>query len=74
MPELSTGTMVERAKCEQLERVVIGNNEKFIQVKVQLPLREKEVLIDFLKKKISMCLHRMLTRPLGWIQTLFVTI
>ena len=54
MPELFTGTMAERAKCEQLERVVIGNNdEKFIQVRVQLPPREKEELIDFLRKNID---------------------
>ena len=39
----------EGVKCEQVERVVIGDNEeKFFQVGVQLPPREKEELIDFL--------------------------
>jgi len=41
-------------KCEQLERVVIGDDrEKFFQVGVQLPPREKEKLIDFLRKNIN---------------------
>ena len=71
---LSTQAMVEGAKCEQLEKVVIGNNEeKFFQVRVQLSPREKEELVDFLKK-ILMYLHEAHTRPLGWIQTSFVTI
>ena len=42
------------AKCEKLERVVIGNNEeKFFQVGVQLPHRERQELIDFLRKNID---------------------
>ena len=45
--------MVEGAKCKQLEKVIIGNDEeKFFQVGVQLPPREKEELIDFLRKNI----------------------
>ena len=40
--------------CEQLERIVIGDDEeKFFQVGVQLPPREKEELIDFLKRNIN---------------------
>ena len=51
---LSTKAMVEGAKCEQLEKVVIGNNEeKFFQVRVQLSPREKEELVDFLRKNID---------------------
>ena len=54
MPELSPGAVVEGAKFEQLEKIVIGNDEeKFFQVIVQLPPREKEELINFLKKNID---------------------
>ena len=46
--------MAKEAKCKQLEKVVISNDEeKFFQAGVQLPLREKEELIDFLKKNID---------------------
>ena len=52
--ELSTGTMVEGAKCEQMEKIVIGkNNVKFFQAGVQLPHWKKEEPIDFLKKNID---------------------
>ena len=38
----------------ELERVVIGNDEeKFVQVGVQLPPREKQELIDFFRKNID---------------------
>ena len=41
-------------KCEQLERIVIGDDEeRLFQVRVQLPPREKEELIDFLRKIID---------------------
>jgi len=37
-----------------LERVVIGDDEeKFFQVRVQLSLRERQKLIDFLRKNID---------------------
>ena len=66
--------MAEGAKCEQLEKIVIGkNNVKFFQAGVQLPHWKKEEPIDFLKKNIDVFAWN-LTRPLGWIQTLFVTI
>ena len=46
--------MVEGAKCKQLDKVVIGDDEeKFFQVGVQLPPREREELIDFLRKNID---------------------
>ena len=45
MLELSSGAAAEGAKCEQLEKNVIGNDkEKFFWVGVQLPPREKEEL------------------------------
>ena len=51
---LFTEAVAEVVKCEQLEKVVIGDNkEKFFQVKVQLPSRERQELIDFLKKYID---------------------
>ena len=47
-------TAVEEAKCEDLEKVVIGDtSEKFFQVVVQLPHREKEELVEFLKRNID---------------------
>ena len=52
---LSTKVEEKREKCEQLERVVISDDkEKFFQVRVQLPHRERQELIDFLKKIIDM--------------------
>ena len=54
MTELSPGAATKGAKCEQLEKIVIGNDvEKFFQVGVQLPPREKEKLIGFLRKNIA---------------------
>ena len=44
----------EEAKCEDLEKVVIGGDpEKFFQVGAQLPPQEKEELIEFLKRNID---------------------
>ena len=40
-------------KCEDLEKVVVGDDpEKFFQVKAQLPPREMEELIEFLRRNI----------------------
>ena len=51
---LPTNIVVERAKCKQLDKVVIGDDEeKFFQVGVQLPPWEREELIDFLRKNID---------------------
>ena len=50
----STNVMVEEARCEELEKVIIGENEgKFFQVRVQLPPWEKEELIGFLMRNID---------------------
>ena len=57
---LSTEVEEKREKCEQLERVVISDDkEKFFQVRVQLPHRERQELIDFLKKIIDMFTQNM---------------
>ena len=43
------------AKCEELERIVVDDDlEKFFQVRAQLPHREKEKLIMFLKMNIDL--------------------
>ena len=47
-------TAVDEAKCEDLEKLVIGDtSEKFFQVGAQLPLQEKEELVEFLKRNID---------------------
>ena len=47
-------TAAEEAKCEDLERVVIGGDaEKFFQVGAMLPPQEKEELVEFLKRNID---------------------
>jgi len=44
----------EEAKCEDLEKVVVGDDpEKFFQVGVQLPLQEKEELIESLRENAN---------------------
>ena len=41
-------------KCEDLERVVIGDDlEKFFQVGIQMPLLEKEQLVEFLRRNVD---------------------
>ena len=42
--------LAEKAKCEDLEEMVVGDDpEKFFQVRTQLPPQEKKELIDFLR-------------------------
>ena len=46
--------VVEGAKCEELEKIVIDDDEeKFFQVGVQLPPWEKEELVVFLRKNVD---------------------
>ena len=41
-------------KCEDLERVIVGDDlEKFFQVGAQLPLQEREQLVEFLRKNVD---------------------
>ena len=43
--------LAEKAKCEDLEEMVVGDDpEKFFQVRTQLPPQEKKELIDFLRE------------------------
>ena len=44
----------EGVKCEELEKIIVDDDsKKFFQVGAQLPPREKEELIVFLKKNID---------------------
>ena len=44
----------EEAKCEHLEKVIIGNDqEKFFHVGSQLPPQEREELIGFLRRNVD---------------------
>ena len=44
----------EEAKCEDLETVVVGDDlKKLFQVGAQLPLQEKEELVEFLKRNVD---------------------
>ena len=50
----SMDAMLEGASCEEIEKVVIGNNkEKFFQVGDQLHPQEKQELTVFLRKNIN---------------------
>ena len=51
---LSIDKLVEDAKCEDLVKVVIGDDpEIFFQIGSQLPHQEREELIEFLKRNID---------------------
>ena len=51
---MSIDKPAENAKCEDLVKVVIGDDpEKFFQIGSQLPHQEREELIEFLKKNID---------------------
>ena len=41
-------------KCEDLEKVVVRDDpERFFQVGAQIPLQEKEQLVDLLRKNVD---------------------
>ena len=53
-PESPIGTPAKEAECEDLEKVIIGDDpERFFQVRSQLPPWEKEGLIGFLRKNVD---------------------
>ena len=61
---LSTNVVSKGAKCEKLEKIVIDDDlEKFFQVGAQLPPREKEELIMFLKRNIDVFAWSALEAP-----------
>ena len=44
----------KEAKCEDLEKVVVGDNpEKFFQVEAQIPPQKKGELVKFLKRNVD---------------------
>ena len=44
----------DEAKYEDLEKIFVGDDpEKFFQVGAQIPLQEKEELVDFLKRNVD---------------------
>lgn len=55
----------EEAKCEDLEKVVIGDDlKRFFQIGAQLPPQEKEELVEFLRRNVDVS-HGTLMRPQG---------
>ena len=51
---MSINKLAEDAKCEDLVKVVIGDDpEKIFQIGSQLPHQEKEELIEFLKRNVD---------------------
>ena len=51
---MSIDKLAEDAKCEDLVKVVIGDDpEKFFQIGFQLPHQEREKLIEFLKRNVD---------------------
>ena len=46
--------LADEVKCEDLENVVVGDNpEKFFQIGAQMPLLEKEQLVDLLRRNVD---------------------
>ena len=55
---------LEGAKCEELERIDVDvDSDKLFQVEAQLPPREKEELIVFLKRDIDVFAWRAYKAP-----------
>ena len=46
--------LADEVKCEDLEKVVIGDDpERFFQIGAQIPLQEKEQLVDLLRRNVD---------------------
>ena len=61
----------EDAKCEDLEKFVVGDDpEKFFQVEAQLPLQEKEKLVEFLKRNVYVFAWNAYKTP--WVNPNFI--
>ena len=44
----------DEVKCEDLEKVIVGDDpKKFFQIGAQLPLLEREQLVEFLRKNVD---------------------
>ena len=51
--ETSSNAVAEGARCEDLEKITIDNDDEYFQVGVHLPPQEKEELIAFLRKNVD---------------------
>ena len=61
----------EEEKCEDLETVVIGDDQKkFFQVGAQLPPQEKEELTEFLRRNVDMFAWNTYEAP--WVDLSFI--
>ena len=68
---MSLDVVVEGETCEELEKIIIDNDEeKFFQLGVQLPPREKEELIVFLKKNVDVFAWSAYEAP--WVDPNFI--
>ena len=46
--------LADEVECEEQEKVVVGDDpEKFFQIGAQMPLLEKEQLVDLLKRNVD---------------------
>ena len=46
--------LFDEVKCENLEKVVIGDDpERFFQIGAQIPLQEKEQLVELLRRNVD---------------------
>ena len=68
---LSIDGTSKEAECEDLVKVAIGDDlEKFFQIGSQLPQREKEELIEFLKQNIDVFAWNTYEAP--WVDPEFI--
>ena len=53
-PTLPFNGPADKAKCEDLERVIVGDDpEKFFQIGAKLPLHKREHLVEFLRENVN---------------------
>ena len=68
---LSIERPADEAKCEDLVKVTIGDDpKKFFQIGSQLPQREREELIEFLKQNIDVFAWNTYEAP--WVDPEFI--
>ena len=68
------GEPIDKVKCEDLEKVVVGDDpEKFFQIGAQMPLLEREQLVNLLRGNVDVFRWDAYKAP-GVIQILFVII
>lgn len=66
VPVLPVNEPAEEAKCEDLEKVVIGDDlKRFFQIRAQLPPQEKEELVEFLRRNVDVFAWDAYEAP-GW--------